>query len=156
MGTGLGGLWVDEWSSYRGGHIGRFNFTENAIENRTVYRKTYHNKASKVHSIQNLLVMNGSLKWLELFKRYFHLNNSTNMARKGITEFYVLCKGRPKTQILLKRWKWKYSKKMCQLMSKLFPQNINQGTSIKCVWKIFQKLTFPIPWYARTCAYLGN
>ena len=91
---------------------------------------------------------NGSLKRLELFKRYFHLNDSTNMARKGITEFYVLCKGRPKTQNLLKRWKWKYSTKMCQLMSKLFPQNINQGSSIKCVRKIFQKLTFPTPWYA--------
>ena len=88
---------------------------------------------------------NGSLKRLELFKRYFHLNDSTNMARKGITEFYVLCKGRPKTQNLLKRWKWKYSTKMCQLMSKLFPQNINQGSSIKCVRKIFRELTFPTP-----------
>ena len=57
MGTGLGGLWIDEWSSYRGGHVSRFNFTANAIENQTVYRNTYHNEASKVHSIQNLLVM---------------------------------------------------------------------------------------------------
>ena len=57
METGLGGLGKDEWSSYRGGHIGRFNFTANAIGNRTVYRNTYHNNASKVHSIQNLLVM---------------------------------------------------------------------------------------------------
>ena len=70
------------------------------------------------------------------------------MARKGITEFYVLCKGRPKTQILLKRCEMKVFKKVCQLMSKLFPQNINQGSSIKCIRKIFQKLTFPNPWYA--------
>ena len=97
---------------------------------------------------------NGCLKRLELFKRYFHLNDSTNMARKGITEFYVLCKGRPKTQNLLKRWKWKYSTKMCQLMSKLFPQNINQGSSIKCVRKIFQKLTFPTPWYAHVRVHI--
>ena len=91
---------------------------------------------------------NGSLKRLELFKRYFHLNDSTSMARKGITEFYLLCKGRPKPQNFLKRWKWKYSTKMCQLMSKLFPQNINQGSSIKRVCKIFQKLIFLTPWYA--------
>ena len=144
MGTGLGRLWIDDWSSYRGGHINRFNFTANAIEYRTVYRNTYHNEASKVYSMQNLLVSEET--WL--FKRYFHLNDSINMARKGITDFYVLCKGRPKTQSLLKRWEWKYSTKMCQLMSKLFPQNINQGSSIKCVRKIFQKLTFPTPWYA--------
>ena len=48
MGTGLGGLWIDECSSYRGGYISKFNFTANAIENRTVYRNTYHNEASKV------------------------------------------------------------------------------------------------------------
>ena len=40
METGLGGLWIDEWSSYRGGHISKFNFTANAIENRTVYRNS--------------------------------------------------------------------------------------------------------------------
>ena len=58
MGIGLGKFWIDEWSSYRGDHIHRFNFTTNAIENRTVYHNTYHNEASKVHSkVQNLLVM---------------------------------------------------------------------------------------------------
>ena len=40
MGTGSGGLWIDEWSSYRGGHISKFNFTANAIENRAVCRNT--------------------------------------------------------------------------------------------------------------------
>ena len=99
---------------------------------------------------------NGSLKRLELFKRNFHLNDSTNMATKDITEFCVLHKGRPNIQSLLKRSKWKYSTKMCQMMNKLFPQNIKQGSSIKCVRKIFQKTNISNPLIrTRTCAYLG-
>ena len=40
MGTGFGGLRIDESSSYRGCHIIKFNFTANAKENRTVYRNS--------------------------------------------------------------------------------------------------------------------
>ena len=40
MGTGLGALSIDERSSYRVGHISKFNFTVNAIENRKVYRNS--------------------------------------------------------------------------------------------------------------------
>ena len=150
MVTGLGRLWIDDWSSYRGGYINRFNFTANAIEYRTVYRNTYHNEASKVYSMQNLLVSEET--WL--FKRYFHLNDSINMARKGITDFYVLCKGRPKTQSLLKRWEWKYSKKMCQLMSKLFPQNINRRHPLSAYIKLSKKLTFPTAWNAHVRVHI--
>ena len=37
MGIALSALRIDEWLSYRGGHISRFNNTTNAIENRTFY-----------------------------------------------------------------------------------------------------------------------
>ena len=43
MGTGLGELSIDEWSSYRMGHISKFNFTANATE----YRKVYCNSLSQ-------------------------------------------------------------------------------------------------------------
>ena len=61
-----------------------------------------------------------------------------------------------KLKAFLKDGNESIEQELCQLMSKLLPQNINQELSIKCVRKIFQETIISNPLIRiRTCAYLG-
>ena len=91
---------------------------------------------------------NGSLKRLELFKRYFHLNDSTNMARKGITEFYVLCKVDQKLKAFLWDGNESIQQKCANWWANYSHKILIRDHPLSAYAKFSKKLTFPTPWYA--------